>query len=134
MGFAFWAGLPWALKMPLGHLVDIIWRFKAVLVYLGAAMVALSLSIMFALVSYPQEMGKMMSLEAWYVISVILAPCGYVLQDAVADAHSVEAVPRFDNEGNKLSEESASAASISAAVTSSGRSSKVSSPAFACSS
>jgi hypothetical protein len=23
-----WAGIPWALKMPLGHLVDLIWRFK----------------------------------------------------------------------------------------------------------
>ena len=22
-GLAFWAGLPWALKMPLGHLVDL---------------------------------------------------------------------------------------------------------------
>ena len=22
----FWAGIPWALKMPLGHLVDLIWR------------------------------------------------------------------------------------------------------------
>src|SRR5215203_5048314 len=27
----FWAGLPWALKMPLGHLVDLIWRWKALL-------------------------------------------------------------------------------------------------------
>ncbi|MDH3934670.1 MAG: hypothetical protein OEU62_05845, partial [Gammaproteobacteria bacterium] len=25
----FWAGIPWALKMPLGHLVDLIWRYKA---------------------------------------------------------------------------------------------------------
>ncbi|MDH3527777.1 MAG: hypothetical protein OEM43_09795, partial [Gammaproteobacteria bacterium] len=25
----FWAGIPWALKMPLGHLVDLIWRHKA---------------------------------------------------------------------------------------------------------
>ena len=25
----FWAGLPWALKMPLGHLVDLIWSAKA---------------------------------------------------------------------------------------------------------
>lgn len=25
-GLAFWAGLPWALKMPLGHLVDVLWR------------------------------------------------------------------------------------------------------------
>jgi len=32
----FWAGIPWALKMPLGHLVDLIWRHKAGLVYLGA--------------------------------------------------------------------------------------------------
>lgn len=35
-GLAFWAGIPWALKMPLGHLVDLIWRWKALLVYLGA--------------------------------------------------------------------------------------------------
>jgi hypothetical protein len=34
----FWAGIPWALKMPLGHLVDLIWRYKAVLVYVGASM------------------------------------------------------------------------------------------------
>ena len=25
-GLAFWAGLPWALKMPIGHLVDLFWR------------------------------------------------------------------------------------------------------------
>ena len=36
----FWAGLPWALKMPLGHLVDLVWRWKALLVYLGAALIA----------------------------------------------------------------------------------------------
>jgi len=23
---AFWAGLPWALKMPIGHIVDLLWR------------------------------------------------------------------------------------------------------------
>ena len=27
-GLAFWAGIPWVLKMPLGHLVDLIWRWK----------------------------------------------------------------------------------------------------------
>jgi hypothetical protein len=31
----FWAGLPWALKMVLGHLVDLIWRWKSLLVFLG---------------------------------------------------------------------------------------------------
>ena len=36
----FWAGIPWALKMPVGHVVDLIWRWKALLVWLGAAMIA----------------------------------------------------------------------------------------------
>ena len=27
-GLGFWAGIPWVLKMPLGHLVDLIWRKK----------------------------------------------------------------------------------------------------------
>jgi len=30
----FWAGLPWAMKMPLGHLVDRFWQRKALFVYL----------------------------------------------------------------------------------------------------
>ena len=37
----FWLILPWALKVPLGHLVDLIWKHKAGLVYLGAALIAL---------------------------------------------------------------------------------------------
>ena len=32
----FWAGIPWVLKMPLGHLIDLVWRWKSWLVYLGA--------------------------------------------------------------------------------------------------
>src|SRR5690606_1601146 len=42
----FWAGLPWALKMPLGHLVDLIWRWKAGLVVVGASLIAIELLIM----------------------------------------------------------------------------------------
>jgi hypothetical protein len=37
----FWAGLPWAMKMPLGHLVDRFWYRKALFVYQGAASAAL---------------------------------------------------------------------------------------------
>ena len=29
-GLGFWAGIPWALKMPLGHLVDLIWERKVI--------------------------------------------------------------------------------------------------------
>ena len=31
----FWAGVPWALKMPLGHLVDLIWVVLFALLYLA---------------------------------------------------------------------------------------------------
>ncbi|MCE8539451.1 hypothetical protein KBY27_18495 [Ruegeria pomeroyi] len=104
-GLAFWAGLPWALKMPLGHLVDLIWRWKAWLIYLGAALIAASFAIMYGLATRADWMPGIMSVTAWYVLAVLLAPCGYVVQDAVADAMSVEAVPRHDAQGAELSPE-----------------------------
>src|SRR5574339_458568 len=45
----FWVGIPWALKMPLGHLVDLMWRWKSWLICVGAGLLAASLSIMAAL-------------------------------------------------------------------------------------
>jgi MFS family permease len=101
----FWAGLPWALKMPLGHLVDLVWRWKALLVYLGAALIAGSLGIMYALIMHTEAMRQLLSVEAWFVVSSLLAPAGYVLQDTVADAMTVEAVPRVRADGQPLSEE-----------------------------
>ena len=44
-------------------------------------------------------MSKIFSVESWFVISVILAPVGYVIQDVVADAMTVEAVPLNDDQG-----------------------------------
>ncbi len=99
---AFWAGIPWALKMPLGHLVDLIWRFKAVLVFVGAGMIAASLFVMLGLLVSPDRMADFMPLEAWFVVSALLAPVGYVVQDVVADAMTVEAVPRVDADGNSF--------------------------------
>ncbi|VVT13786.1 conserved membrane hypothetical protein [Roseovarius sp. EC-HK134] len=101
-GLAFWAGLPWALKMPLGHLVDIIWRWKWLLIYLGAGLIGLSVLIMYLLLTRTEAMVAIMPMGAWYVTSYLLAPCGLVIQDAVADAMSVEAVPRFDAEGQAI--------------------------------
>ena len=101
-GLGFWAGLPWALKMPLGHLVDLFWRHKTYFVYLGALVITSSLLIMFGLIAHTETMRAVMSAEAWYVISVILAPVGYVLQDVVADAMTVEAVPTNDESGRPL--------------------------------
>ena len=102
----FWAGIPWALKMPIGHLVDLMWRHKAGLVYLGASLIAASLLIMIGLIGNPDAMRTVMPIEAWFVLSVLLSPVGYVMQDAVADAMTVEAVPRVDARGDAIPAES----------------------------
>ncbi len=98
-GLAFWAGIPWTLKIPLGHLVDLIWRWKAVLVYLGAGLIALSIGIMYGIIAHTHAMAQFLEIEVWFVISSILAPTGYVFQDVVADAMTVEAVPTVDEHG-----------------------------------
>ncbi|HJT12724.1 MAG TPA: hypothetical protein VJ790_08900, partial [Dongiaceae bacterium] len=103
-GLAFWAVIPWALKMPLGHLVDLIWRWKALLVWLGAGLIAASVTIMYALIAHTEAMTALLSAEAWYVMAALLAPSGYVVQDTVADAMTVEAVPRFDENGKRFAE------------------------------
>ncbi len=102
-GLGFWAGLPWVLKMPLGHLVDILWKFKSILVILGALVMAASSIIMFFLIQYKSEMIAIFNAETWFVISTLLAPIGFVLQDVVADAMTVEAVPKTDDQGNEIS-------------------------------
>lgn len=98
----FWAGIPWVLKMPLGHLVDIIWRWKSLLVYLGASLITVGLLIMVFLIGEREAMTAIMPAEAWFVVSALLSPIGYVIQDAVADAMTVEAVPRVDEHGRPI--------------------------------
>ena len=99
-GLAFWAGIPWTLKMPLGHLVDLIWRHKALLVYIGAGLITASVLIMYGIIAHTEAMAAIMKPEAWFVIATLLAPTGYVVQDVVADAMTVEAVPTIDEHGN----------------------------------
>jgi hypothetical protein len=102
---SFWVMLPWALKMPLGHLVDLLWRYKAGLIYLGAGLIAASLLIMTNLLADLDYMTQVMPAENWYILASLLAPIGYVMQDIVADAMTVEAVARFDKEGKPIAQE-----------------------------
>jgi len=95
----FWAGIPWALKMPIGHLVDLLWRWKGWLVGVGAGLLAASLGIMASLIGSREVMTSILPAEVWYVVSTLLGPIGYVVQDAVADAMTVDAVPRVDERG-----------------------------------
>jgi len=45
-----------------------------------------------------------MSVGSWYVLAALIAPVGYMVQDAVADAMTVEAVPRLDENGKPYDE------------------------------
>ena len=102
-GLGFWAGIPWALKMPLGHLVDLIWDKKNYMVFVGASLISLSLLIMYGLIIHTEWMSTILTVETWFVISVLLSPIGYVVQDVVADAMTVEAVPVVDDDGENFS-------------------------------
>ena len=103
-GLGFWVGLPWALKMPLGHLVDLFWRQKAFFVYIGATLMTASLLIMAALTGSKDQMARFLAPGTWYVISSLLSPIGFVLQDVVADAMTVEAVPSRTEKGDPIPE------------------------------
>ncbi len=99
---AFWAGIPWTLKIPVGHLVDLIWRWKSCLVVLGALLITMSIAIMIGLVFEPELLLSRASTTTWFLLAALLAPLGYVLQDVVADAMTVEAVARVDARGVAL--------------------------------
>ena len=93
----FWAGIPWALKMPFGFLVDKFWNRKNYLVFCGAVIIFISILIMFLLITYRESMEIYLSADIWFIISSILTPVGYVIQDVVADAMTVEAVEGNNN-------------------------------------
>ena len=101
----FWAGLPWALKMPIGHLVDLFWERKSFFVYFGALLMAAGLLIMVGLTGHREWMAAILPPEIWYVLSALISPVGFVFQDVVADAMTVEAVPRHDASGRPTPED-----------------------------
>jgi len=51
------------MKMPVGHVVDLIWRWKALLLWLGAAMLAASLLIMIGLIGHTEAMREVMAVN-----------------------------------------------------------------------
>ena len=57
---------------------------------------------MLGLLADRAAMERVMDADAWFVLSALLAPIGYVLQDVVADAMTVEAVPRVDEAGQPV--------------------------------
>jgi len=81
---------------------------ESLFVYLGAALMALSMLIMVGLTGHMSWMVAHMPADTWYVLSVLISPLGFVLQDVVADAMTVEAVPGFEEDGTPVPEKSSS--------------------------
>ena len=101
----FWIGLPWTLKLVLGNFVDATWRWRRALVSLGAVLIAASSLIMYGLILYPDLVTGVISKVKCYVLAAVLAPVGYVLQNVIAEAMTVQVVPRFSPSGEPLSYE-----------------------------
>jgi len=57
---------------------------------------------MYFLIAHKSEMIAILDAETWFIISTLLAPIGFVLQDVVADALTVEAIPKTDEQGNEI--------------------------------
>jgi hypothetical protein len=60
---------------------------------------------MYGLIAHTEAMRQVMTVPAWYVLSVLLSPTGFALQDVVADAMTVEAVPLVDAQGRRYPDE-----------------------------
>lgn len=101
VSLGFWATIPYMIKMPFGHLVDLFWKWKSLFVYIGAILMATSLAIMAGLTGHWPCMAALPA-EVWFIIAALIAPFGFMMQDVVADAMTVEAVPRFDDQGREL--------------------------------
>lgn len=106
-GLSFWVALPWSLKLIAGHLADVFWRFKYVFVVIGAALISAGNLIIWAVILSPEALPAGLSREEVYLIGALLPPVGFVLQDVVADALTVEAVDPFDLYGRPLRESQA---------------------------
>ncbi|MFN3744044.1 MAG: hypothetical protein ACK4TL_05005 [Hyphomicrobiaceae bacterium] len=102
---AVWLGLPWAVKMVFGELVDAVPLFgsqRRVYVFIGAALIALGLLLLAgaAAGAFPSVHPNTI-----YIASQLIIVTGVVLQDVVADAMSTEVVSRVDENGSPRPEE-----------------------------
>lgn len=98
----FWATLPWCIKIAVGHVVDLIWRWNLALIIFGATLIATGTGIIMGLLASKAVMVTIMSPENWYIASIVLTSTGYMIQDCIADGMTVEAVPTIDEHCQKI--------------------------------
>lgn len=96
---AVWLGLPWAVKMVFGELVDavpLLGSQRRVYVFIGASLIAAGLLMLAGAAAgwFPAVHPNTIYIAAQLVIVI-----GVVLQDVVADAMSTEVVSRREDDG-----------------------------------
>jgi hypothetical protein len=101
---AVWLGLPWAVKMVFGELVDAVPLFgsqRRAYVFIGAALIAVGMLLLAgAAANYFPGVHP----NTIYVASQLITVTGVVLQDVVADAMSTEVVSRNEEDGTRRPE------------------------------
>jgi MFS family permease len=102
---AVWLGLPWAVKMVFGELVDavpLLGSQRRIYVFIGAALIALGLLLLTgaAAGAFPSVHPNTI-----YIASQLIIVTGVVLQDVVADAMSTEVVSRVEADGTPRPEQ-----------------------------
>ncbi len=99
-----WLGLPWAIKMVFGELVDavpILGSQRRVYVFFGASLIAIGM-LMLAGAAAGTIPG--MRPDTIYIMAQFVIVIGVVLQDVVADAMSTEVVSRVEDDGTPRAE------------------------------
>ena len=97
---AVWFSLPWTVKMVFGELVDtvpLLGSQRRTYVFAGAALVAISFVL---LAGAAGGWIRVLAPDKLYVVAMLLATMGVVIQDVVADAMSTEVVPRTNPDGS----------------------------------
>ncbi len=102
---AVWLGLPWAVKMVFGELVDAVPIFgsqRRIYVFIGAGMIAAGLLLLAGAAA-----GTFPAIDpnTIYIASQLIIVTGVVLQDVVADAMSTEVVSRVEEDGTPRPEQ-----------------------------
>ena len=92
-----WLSLPWTIKMLFGQCVDSlpIWgSTRRVYIFIAAFLMALGSLLLAALAGHWSSLSTFAKPVSIYFIAKIITVIAIVLQDVVADAMSVEVVPR----------------------------------------
>jgi len=99
-GIGVWLGLPWAIKMVFGQLVDSVPIFgsqRRSYIVIGAAVTASGLITLAGAAGGWLPFARP---DQLYVLGAILIVVGTVVQDVVADSMSTEVVARVDEHGS----------------------------------